>query len=49
MKYPVYACKRCGKEYAYVKEYADKLSAKPTNICGQCLERKKNARRVRRG
>lgn len=48
VKNPVYTCKRCRKEYTYVKGFADELSSKPTNICGLCLERKKNARNTRK-
>ena len=39
LKYPVFKCKKCGKEYTFVKDYAAPISNKPTMICGACLER----------
>jgi len=39
MKYPVFTCKKCKKEYTYVKEHAAPISNKPDCICGVCLER----------
>ena len=49
MKYPVFTCKKCNKEYTYVKDFAAPISNKPDNICGTCLERgaKKGKRHAR--